>query len=136
MARYARKPEVIEARQWTVKNTEDIVAWTAGRASFDPFQNNLRIEQGDGSIKRITPGGYVVRRPNRTFVGIQKDEFEALYVIDESDDEVFETIDPREETRLAEEAERARVRQLKLAKPETVVVDDGTGPYTTKTGPF
>lgn len=137
MARYVRKPEVIEARQWTVKNTDEIVEWTAGRASFDPFEHNLRIEQGDGSIKRIAPGGYVVRRPNRTFVGFMKDDFEAVYAFDDSEEEeTYEAIDPLDEIKAKEAAERERVRQLKLRKPDEVIVDDGKGPYKMGTGPF
>jgi hypothetical protein len=79
MARFRKKPVVIEAVQYTGDNGDDIIAWAGGCAvEFDPFYGGLSIATLEGA-HRATAGDWIVRGVKGEFYPCKPDIFAMTY---------------------------------------------------------
>lgn len=81
--KYRRKPDKVEAVQWTGKNTEEVRFWLGRDLKSDNYKWNgevesLTIDTGDGWVDAI-PGDYILLRFDGHFTVMRNYEFERKY---------------------------------------------------------
>ncbi len=75
MAKYRKKPVVVEAVQWDGENTRDIIKWTDGRAYIHDTLC-IRTLEGDHKARR---GDYIIKGIQGEFYPCKPDIFEQMY---------------------------------------------------------
>ena len=86
MAKYRKKPVVIEAVQWTGTNADDVLAFTLGRASvrdesfrfLNPLERVLIIETLEGAM-RAESGDFIFCGVKGEFYPCKPDIFALTY---------------------------------------------------------
>ena len=75
MAKYRKKPVVIEAIQWNKENTMEILKWVGNKAYF---HDSIYIKTLEGDHK-ATIGDYIIKGIKGEFYPCKPDIFEATY---------------------------------------------------------
>lgn len=79
MAKFRKKPVVIEAVQWTGKNLNEIFSFTDSEAITNDFlENYLEIETLEGVMK-ASKGDWIIKGVKGEFYPCKPDIFEATY---------------------------------------------------------
>ena len=80
MAKYRKKPVVIEAVQWTGKNLEDVSRFMQGGRDHRFSDDDLIIKTLEGD-HRANPGDFIIKGVKGEFYPCKPDIFEATYEI-------------------------------------------------------
>ncbi len=81
MAKYRKKPVVVEAIQWTGENFEelaDFVGESARRAKYDESDISIKIYTLEGTMT-ASPGDYIIKGIKGEFYPCKPDIFNATY---------------------------------------------------------
>lgn len=83
---YTKKPETIEAIQWTGENTKDVIAfgpwydiWLRQNFHGDGVPIQWLLVVGDEANKKVAVGDYIAKDQLGDPIVIRKAEFERLY---------------------------------------------------------
>lgn len=85
MAKYKKKPVVVEAVQWTGENRAEICAFLERFDMLHCKWNELYIETLEG-VMHAEPGDYIIKGVNGEFYPCKPDIFEKTYEKVEDDD--------------------------------------------------
>ena len=80
MAKYRKKPMVIEAVQWTGNNLKELKQMEGFNESYDLYCGKLRIKTLEGIIT-VSVGNYIIRGVNGEFYPCKSYIFEKTYEI-------------------------------------------------------
>lgn len=80
MAKYRKKPVVIEAVQWTGDNLKELKQMEGFNESYDLYCGELKIKTLEG-IMTASVGDYIIRGVNGEFYPCKPDVFEKTYEI-------------------------------------------------------
>lgn len=78
MARFRKKPVVIEAIQYTGRNLEEIVLWSKAPEIIEEFTGGLEIHTLEG-VMRADVGDWIIRGVKGEFYPCKPDIFAATY---------------------------------------------------------
>lgn len=78
MAKFRKKPVVIEAEIYTGKNATDILKWMFPDIEEDAEANDLTIKTLEGDL-HASPGDWIIKGVKGEFYPCKPDIFEATY---------------------------------------------------------
>lgn len=78
MARYRKKPVVIEAIQYTGHNAVEVMAWAGVPEITEEFEGGIEVASLEGTM-RADPGDFVIRGVKGELYPCKPDVFEATY---------------------------------------------------------
>lgn len=86
MAKFRKKPVVIEAVQWNGNNLDAVLAFCAGDATYELMTRGnaelviSTLEDGDGTAKHVASrGDYIIKGVRGEFYPCKPDIFAATY---------------------------------------------------------
>jgi len=85
--KYRKKPVVIEAIQWTGENTDEIIQWTEGQATYEGMSSGdcclvvetLESNKEVGTRHAASKNDFIIKGVKGEFYPCKPDIFEATY---------------------------------------------------------
>ena len=78
MAKYRKKPVVIDAVQWTGNNEEEILDFCNGKSTFTATDKEIVINTLEGTM-HASKGDYIIRGVQGEYYPCKPDIFEETY---------------------------------------------------------
>ena len=84
MAKYRKKPVVIEAMQWTGDNTEQCLNFMGSNGRFDTIELCIKIDTLEGTMA-ASLNDYIIKGVDGEFYPCKQDIFEKTYELVEEE---------------------------------------------------